>query len=443
MNDILQEARDLGDGLVLRRARLEDAEQLVAFNGVVHGHSDDEPATEVAAWTRDLMSGEHPAVRAEDFTVVIDTQADDKIVSSLVLLPQVWSYDGIEFGVGQPELVGTDPAYRRRGLVRVQMDAIHAMSAARGHLVQGITGIPWYYRQFGYEMAVNLSGARAFFWQRRANLTTKPTGEYTLRVADARDIPFLAQLYPAAVGNGFLRLVRDETTWHYRLTGPSDESDQKRTFVVAEDADLRPWGYFAYSMRGKHYQIDEIAAAPGRSLRELALFAMHTLREQSEGLPEDDPQRGDWIAYRLGDAHPVYTALGRQLERQESPYAWYLRVADVPGFLRHITPVLERNLARSVVAGHTGALKLNLIDRHLRLNFERGQLVEIDEYVPDHFFDGDVFLPDLTFLHVLFRYRTIAELQHVRQDCRANQEQSEILLNALFPKESTFIAAFP
>ncbi len=65
--------------------------------------------------------------------------------------------------VGRIELVGTDPAYRRQGLIRQQMDAIHKRSAAKGEMIQAITGIPWYYRQFGYEMALNLGGSREFF----------------------------------------------------------------------------------------------------------------------------------------------------------------------------------------------------------------------------------------------------------------------------------------
>ena len=443
MTDMLHAPRSLGDGLVLRRARPDDEDALATFNATIHGRGPDEPDTGVGVWTRDLFRGDHPTVKADDFTVVVDTNAGDKIVSSLVLLPQVWSYDGVEFGVGQPELVGTDPAYRRRGLVRAQMDVIHAWSEARGHLVQGITGIPWYYRQFGYEMTVNLSGARTFFWQRHGNLTTKPSGDYTMRAAEDRDIPFLARLFPAAVGNSFLRLARDEATWRYRLNGPSHDSVQVRHFMVVEDSDGTPWGYFAYSTWSRHHQIDEIAAETGRSLRELALFVMHALRAQSETLPADDPARGDWISYRLGDAHPVYTALGRQLERQETPYTWYLRVPDVVRFLRHIAPALERNLAAGVMAGHTGSLKLNLITRHLQLQFERGRLVEIGTYTPEHFYDGDVLLPDLTILHVIFRYRTIAELEYVLRDCFAANPAGEILLNALFPKESTFVSAFP
>ena len=86
-----------------------------------------------------------------------------QIVSALCLIPQTWTYDRIVFGVGRPELVATDPRYRRRGLVRAQMDVVHEWSRERGHLVQAITGIPWYYRQFGYEMALALAGGRAGF----------------------------------------------------------------------------------------------------------------------------------------------------------------------------------------------------------------------------------------------------------------------------------------
>ena len=73
----------------------------------------------------------------------------------MVLISQTWTYDGIAFGVGRPELVGTAPAYRRRGLVRTQFEVLHQRSAERHERLQAITGIPWYYRQFGYEMALN------------------------------------------------------------------------------------------------------------------------------------------------------------------------------------------------------------------------------------------------------------------------------------------------
>ena len=148
--------RDLGDGLVLCQATIADVDRVVLFN--THVHSDqgwDVPDTKLGFWVQDLMSGSHPTVTVGDFLVVEDT-ATGEIVSSTNLIPQTWSYAGIEFGVGRPELVGTHPDYRRRGLVRAQFEVLHQWSAERGHSVQAITGIPWYYRQFGYDMALDL-----------------------------------------------------------------------------------------------------------------------------------------------------------------------------------------------------------------------------------------------------------------------------------------------
>ena len=141
--------RDLGDGLALRPAGRDDAEPLARFNGQIHRDDNAaEPAREIEQWTRDLLRGPHPTVAPEDFTIVEEV-ATGRIVSSLNLISQRWSYGGVPFGVGRIELVGTDPDYRRRGLVRLQFEAIHRRSQARGELVQAITGIPWYYRQFG------------------------------------------------------------------------------------------------------------------------------------------------------------------------------------------------------------------------------------------------------------------------------------------------------
>ena len=67
------------------------------------------------------------------------------------------------------------------------------------------------------------------------------------------------------------------------------------------------------------------------------------------------------------------------------PYAWYMRVPDLPGFLRHIAPALEKRLANSVMAGHSGDLRLNFYHSQLRLTWTQGKLQEIGPYKPKQF----------------------------------------------------------
>ncbi len=178
-----------------------------------HSGGPDEP---VAAWTRDLFRGDHPTFTLEDFTIVEDTRSG-AIVSSLNLISQTWTYGGIPFGVGRPELVGTHPDYRRRGLVRAQFEVIHGWSAERGDLVQAITGIPWYYRQFGYEMALDLSGGRAGYAPQVPKLKEGEPEPYPIRPATEADLPFIAQLYDESVKRSRVTCVLDLELWRYEL----------------------------------------------------------------------------------------------------------------------------------------------------------------------------------------------------------------------------------
>ena len=103
------------------------------------------------------MSGTHPLMGPGDFALVEDqSKPHNPLVACTCLWRHTWEYEGIPFAMGRPEIVASDPAYRHRGLIRALFELIHARSEAEGHLVQAITGIPYFYRLFGYEYALDL-----------------------------------------------------------------------------------------------------------------------------------------------------------------------------------------------------------------------------------------------------------------------------------------------
>ena len=105
----------MGDGLVLRRATAADGEAVAELNAGLHPWPETGlPNRQIAAWTRDLFGGGHPTAGPDDF-LVVEEAATGRVRLHALPDPQTWAYDGIPFTVGQPELVGTLPAYRRRG----------------------------------------------------------------------------------------------------------------------------------------------------------------------------------------------------------------------------------------------------------------------------------------------------------------------------------------
>jgi hypothetical protein len=141
------------------------------------------------------------------------------------------------------------------------------------------------------------------------------------------------------------------------------------------------------------------------------------------------------FGFMLGAEHPAYEALGSNLPSVYPPYAWYLRVPDLPGFLHHIKPVLEKRIADSISAGLSRDLKISFYRDGLRLVLEKGRVAGIESWKPSPEDEGVVAFPGLTFLQVLFGYRSYDELKYAFADCWCENEEARILINILFPKK--------
>ncbi len=394
------------------------------------------------AWTRDLLSGRHPTFGSGDFTIVEDTHRGC-IVSSLNLIPQRWTYGGVEFGVGRPELVGTDPSYRQRGLVRIQMDEIHRWSAERGEKVQAITGIPYFYRQFGYELALALHGQRIGHRGDVPRLQEGETEAYRVRPARAADLPFIADVYETATRRYLVACRRDLAIWLYELEGRSGESEERLQLGVIETVDGEPIGFLAHrpDLRwNRSVVLTCYELRTGISWLAVSPTVMRYLDAVGNAYARQDGKGAyNAIVFELGLEHPSYEALGRHLPYSRPPYAWYVRVADLPDFLRLIAPVLERRLAESVAVGHSGEVKIGFYRKGVRLRFERGRLTGVEDWPQTSAQISDARFPNLTFLQLLFGFRSLEELEYAFPDCQAPNNQARVILRALFPKQPSHV----
>ena len=427
--------RDLGDGLILRHASPEDAEALPAFNAVIHG-DDEEDGRHVAAWTRDLLTRPHPTFKPEDFTVIEDTSSG-RIVSSMNLIPQTWSYEGIPFEVGRPELVGTAPEYRSRGLVRTQFEVIHQWSAERGQMVQIITGIPYYYRLFGYEMALDLAGHRFGYEPHVPMLKEGEQEKYFVRPAVEADLPFIAEVYAHAIQHHALACVKGPEILKYEWNGRSAENVHNYAMFVIENAKAEPVGYLQHQpflgrtgLTAVWYELK-----PGASWLDVTPSVVRYLWNKGREYGKRDGKTVTTFGFMMGAQHPVYEVLGDGMPAYRAPYAFYMRVRDLPGFLNHIKPALEKRLKESIAVGYSREIKISFYRDGLRFVIEHGKLSTIERWMPAPNDGGDIAFPELTFLQVLFGYRSLDELEKAFADCWCDHQDVRVLFNILFPKK--------
>jgi len=429
-------SRQLADGLLLRWSTVADVERLVAFYGAVFRQGPDAPDNaHIVAWTQDLMGGQHPLTDPTRFALVEDT-GSGAIVAGACLLSQVWEFADIVLPVGRPELVGTDPKYRNRGLIRAVFELIHARSAADGHLIQGITGIRYYYRQFGYEYALTLGGNRSLPFASIPPAVPDRPSPCGLRDATIADIPLLRQLYDRERRRWVVSTRIDEPFWRWLLAGQRAGSVENFFPQIIAAPDGSPIGY----LFGGRWREDaliplwDIAVEYGQPLSALLPTVLRTLEQQAgrvAAILDAPPAVG--ISFGLGGAHPAYEALGDLLPPPvRAPYAWYVRVPNLTSLLYRLGPLFDTNLEASVVGTYTGELLLDFYRGGLRLLFDDGRLHSVTPWERGPWGKPDAAFPPLIFLQLLFGHRDLDTLRNTFPDVWV-REPMVPLIHALFP----------
>jgi GNAT superfamily N-acetyltransferase len=436
--------RDLGSGLRLRWSNAEDTEELVYLNSMVFRDSENEPPNiRLGNLVHEFMSGNHPLMGPRDFVIVEDThRTEHRIVACTCFWSQAWEYEGIHIGLGRPEIVATDPAYRNRGLVRALFEEIHARSEAQGDLVQGITGISYFYRQFGYEYALNLGGRVT------TSLSLIPQAKedepYVLRDAVEADIPFMLALYDRRRRESMVSMPVEEGWLRYHIKMWNViETDDNWHLQIVSDRTGTPTGFLLTPVVrwGKQTEIYAFEIMPEANMQAVLPSILRAVAAQGAQLrarPGTEPLSE--VSFNLGATHPVYEVLGSALtSRRYAPYAWYVRVPDVPRFLRHIASVVERRLVESPLGRYSGKLHITLYHGGLHMVFENGTLTLVEPWrSPAYGRNEDAGIPPLVFLQLLFGYRSLDDLRFAFPDVWVKDE-AEMLLKTLFPMKPSWV----
>lgn len=431
--------QELKDGLILRsldEGVASDRANLGKFYEDTFGAEGDDDAVELPSWVDDLLSDDHPQTTLADFWVVVDPAKDDKIVSAILHIPQTWRYaNQITLNAGRIELVATDKEYRNRGLVRAQIDAAHARGESLGQVMQGITGIPHYYRKFGYAMAVDLgSGA----WLPFGSIPKRKDNEeaqFTLRDATVADIPQLMAWYERSIQGASLVNDISADIWRFELTKRTPNTPTHSYFKVIVNQSGRDVGYISYQLgyTFRRCALQEYAVGPETSY--LATFddVMRALKEIGEGHQTVKGETPDRIHLNNSLPHPVMQMVrsgGGQV--YSTNYAWFIRVPDMPKLLKLIAPVLESRIEDSGAHRYTGEMTVGFhTQKGIKFHFEDGKIKDV---TTEELYWADAAFPFDTFINVVFGHRTLDEIRRILPDAYANKK-AYLLLDVMFPKQ--------
>lgn len=348
---------EVPDGLTMRSvSSLIELERVAAFNGLIHG-------AEVVGMTTNLFAS-HPDTRGRDLLYI--ENEDGEVIASVCLIPWTLHAGEVDLPAGELGIVGTREDYRGRGINRHLMGAFWQRLEERGCLLSIIQGIPYFYRQYGYEYShLPLEGG----WRLQPDQVPAPLVEgYTFRLAAPEDAMLLATMYEAQTNRLDISARRSAAIWNYLLGDllKPDAMEHETLMVVSPQGETA--GYLRlprYHFYENLVTIDECSglnfAAGLAVLNELARRAR---AEGQDGIRFNLPQTAGLL--QLARAYGA-ASLGT--------YSWQVRVPDMAALLGRMGPVLNARLAGTPFAGLTRKVSLDLYRQQVELDFRGGELV--------------------------------------------------------------------
>jgi len=361
----------------------------------------------------------HPTMTLEDFFVV---KHKDRIVAGINLIPLEWSLSGIPLKVAELGCVATLPEYRRNGLQRRLMEEYHKRVLKQGYDLSAIEGIPFFYRQFGYEYALPLDE------ETRLAISKIPDCKvnHVIRPFRTTDISDAMRILTISQQKYCVHTVRSKGIWEMaQRTGMIAEYEFEG-YVVEEKE--KPIAYFRISVNTENREL---------FLREITDVDQYVAQSILKFLKDMGKQRGLGTLVATISYHEPFTehmiAAGGE---SAPPYAWQIRVTDYTSLFQKLKTLIEKRLAMSTYRHLTEKLNFNFYRYTVQVTLENGTIKDIEGLKNCE--DRTIRFNPFVFTQLLLGYRSREELQKIYPDFLVRPSHRH-LVDILFPKLPSYI----
>ena len=406
-----------------------DLEELIKFNAVVHGDDDPEEIRRQIDNLPNLDRESNFYIRNLDRGI---------IVSAASAIPSVWMYEAIPLSNLELGWVGTLKEYRRKGLVRALYTHFEEILQRGEYHISTIMGIPYYYRQFGYDFILPMDRTV----QLRVDQIPVPKDEarnsIVFREANQDDIPNLMRLYNEHNRKILVHAARTKDLWELQERFHREFEQEFKTMVLERDG--RVEGYFRLCVRGEKKQSRQglwlSVMESSITTFDDVLQALQYLRGRAA---EEKTCRIDLVGPTVNNLCRVAQDLGGHAD---IGWKYQIRIPNMTRFLEQIRPALENRFVGTMFEGLTRELAINTYEHCYLLSFVNGKLApvkdiglqEVGEYRNFRALPNDL-------VRLAFGDYNIEELGSQNIDFIVSKELKS-LIETLFPKKSSFIAYY-
>ncbi len=409
----------------------EELEELISFNSNIH---DEEDGVELRRQIEKL-----PGFNRELNFYIRDI---DKgiIVTSLNAIPSVWAYEGVLLRNLELGFVGTLKEYRRMGLVRALYEHFDELLQVGEYDISTIQGIPYYYRQFGYDFVLPMDRT---LWMTIDQLPTIDKNtlpaymKIQIREAKSQDLTSIMNLYDEHNKQLQVYIARSRELWEIQEETKREYQGEFRTFLFEDKK--RVIGYMRLTVnrtsKGPHAStlrvIESSITTYDGAMRALQLIKTEAMKHEF---------------YRVGVTGPSTNNLSRIVQdlggRIRGGWKYQLRVPNIQRLLHKISPVLEKRLVGSMFEGLTKDLTVNTFRHCYLLKFVKGKIESVTDIGMQEVDESRGFrAPPNDLIRLIFGVYDIDEISHNNIDFIVGRDLKS-LVETLFPKGESCISYY-
>ncbi len=393
----------------------EDVQQNLALMRVVFGER-----TGVDKLVQKLIA-HHPSMTLHDFLVI---KHNEKIVASVALIPVRWSVGGVPMKVAELGMVATLPEYRRRGLIRQLVDEYHRQVRQQGYDFSVLEGIPYFYRQFGYEYALPL------LEETRIGLELIPecSSGVKIRPFTVKDLPKAMRLLEHSQKKFYVHSLRGPQIWGIQHeTAMASDPEPFEAYAVDEEEEMAAYFRIRENPDEKELMLTEVTEVD--RLCSQAILGFLKERGRNHGLKT--------LAACVSYQEPLSQHLAAIGGTRRTPvYAWQVKIVDYLKIFCKLKPLFEKRLAHSMHRRLTETLNFNFREFTIRMAIESGRIIDVKRVEGGE--RSPIGLNPLAFVKLLLGDWHRDELERAYPDCRVDSSYRN-LIDVMFPKKPSYI----
>jgi predicted acetyltransferase len=361
----------------------------------------------------------HPDMGNENFFMV---KKGDEVAAGLLLLPQTWIIGGVEIKVAEMGCVGTRTEHRRKRLQEILNDKFDSYAKENGYDLCALAGIPYFYRQFGYQYAIELNFS--------AEIDAKkiPDTEPVLqrREITESDTPKMDTILRSTQQRYFVKSTRTNGVWKMQQDTGTYGAEPFEGVALTKGGD--PVGYYRYAVDSKNstLYIRELGFSENASVGEV----ISTLKKHVEetGLKK--------IKTGLSSVDPINLRLMELGATGNEPYAWQIKPIDLFSFMAKMKPAFEKRIEESQFKGLNKELAFNFFKFAVKMVIVDGKIQKMEKYYGEE--SRNLGFNPYAFIQMLVGYKGWREMAGAYPDFWVRDGLDD-LVDVMFPKGVGYI----